>query len=255
MSFEYKRITNFEPNSDDDNNVSNENIINAENDDIGNENYNDDEDGGHTEDKDDNIIGSSSITSYFTLREVSTKKTSNSNIVNIVKKKKQAWEQLEPSPSPSTTIPTPTSYQTIEQVLQKHVENALPLSEIQQNQLQKSILELAKSLANNPDRTTCADGLKELCQLLRPFARALTFVEGDQYPTLSMMYPTVRHLFKNLNEIENKLTNIDVIEVYESLRESMISRWSDPEMIGWLASFLDLCFKTLSAVSSTMQQE
>ncbi|CAG8765117.1 8930_t:CDS:2, partial [Ambispora leptoticha] len=98
-------------------------------------------------------------------------------------------------------------------------------------------------------------GLKELCQLLRPFARALTFVGGDQYPTLSMMYPTVRHLFKNLNEMENKLTNIDVIEVYESLRESMVSRWSDSEMIGWLASFLDPRFKTLSAALSTMQQE
>ncbi|CAG8768294.1 17026_t:CDS:1, partial [Cetraspora pellucida] len=39
----------------------------------------------------------------------------------------------EPSLFPSTTISMPTGHQTIEQVLQKHVENALPFTEIQQN--------------------------------------------------------------------------------------------------------------------------
>ena len=98
-------------------------------------------------------------------------------------------------------------------------------------------------------------GLEEFCQLLRPFARALTFVGGDQYPTLSMMYPTVRHLFKNLDQMENELTNVDVIEMHKNLRESIISRWSDPEMVGWLASFLDSRFKELSAASPTTQRE
>ncbi|CAG8563125.1 6499_t:CDS:2 [Ambispora leptoticha] len=137
-------------------------------------------------------------------------------------------------------------------------------------ELRESTLELAKSLENDPDRTIRADdfslnekmlsdeewtGLVELCQLLRPFARVLTFIEGDQYPMLSMMYPTVRHLFKNLDSIENKLTNIEVIEMYEGLCESMVSRWNDPKMVRWLASFLDPRFKTLSAASSTTQQE
>ncbi|CAG8517522.1 6214_t:CDS:2, partial [Cetraspora pellucida] len=117
------------------------------------------------------------------------------------------------------------------------------------------ISKLATKLKNNSDRAIRADGLEELCQILRHFAHALTFVGGDQYPILSMMYPTVRHLFKNLDQIEDKLTHPDIIEMHKGLRSSMISRWDDPEMVGWLATFLDPRFKTLSAASPTIQQD
>ncbi|CAG8517499.1 8447_t:CDS:2 [Cetraspora pellucida] len=106
-------------------------------------------------------------------------------------------------------------------------------------ELQKPILELATNLTNNPDRTIHADGnnlnekiltdeewtgLEEICQILRPFAQALTFIGSDHYLTLSMMYPTVRHLFKVLDQIEHILTNLEAIEMHQSLRTSMVSR-------------------------------
>ncbi|CAG8699491.1 5845_t:CDS:2, partial [Cetraspora pellucida] len=112
-------------------------------------------------------------------------------------------------------------------------------------ELRESVLKFAKNLINDPDRTVRADGnslndkmlsdeewtgLKELYQILQPFARALTFVGGNQYPTLSMMYHTIRHLFKSLDQIEDKLTNIEVIEMHQSLHKSMVSRWNNPEI-------------------------
>ncbi|CAG8740352.1 19212_t:CDS:2, partial [Cetraspora pellucida] len=120
------------------------------------------------------------------------------------------------------------------------------------------ISKLATNLTNNPDCTIRADsnnlnkkiltdeewtGLEEICQILHLFAQALTFIGGDHYPTLSMMYPAVRHLFKVLDQIEYMLTNLEAIEMHQSLRTSMF------------ATFLDPCFKTLSTTSFTIQKE
>ncbi|CAG8789793.1 2676_t:CDS:2, partial [Cetraspora pellucida] len=134
--------------------------------------------------------------------------------------KTQKWK--EPSPSPSTTIPMPTGHQTIEQPISSDTVTRWNFTYLvlqQLLELQELILELAKSLANNPNHTTHADD----------------------------------------NSLNEKMLSdeewIDRNDMYESLQESMVSRWSDPEMIGWLASFLDPYFKTLSATLSTMQQE
>lgn len=66
-------------------------------------------------------------------------------------------------------------------------------------------------------------GLEELCHLLHPFARASVFMSGDQYPTLGMMYPIIRHLFKILDQIRDQLVHPSVIETHQSLYSSMAS--------------------------------
>ncbi|CAG8835443.1 13023_t:CDS:2, partial [Racocetra persica] len=149
MSFEYEGISNFENNLYE--NISDGNIIDDEN-------VTDDEDSDHTEDEKNKTTRSLPITSYFTPCEVrycdvymynddgtSKKyttvfmpKTSTTNIAAHLCTehqifKTQKWE-VQP-PLISTTIPTATNQRTIETVIQKHIENASPLPEKQQNRI------------------------------------------------------------------------------------------------------------------------
>ncbi|CAG8656766.1 30573_t:CDS:2, partial [Racocetra persica] len=113
MSFEYKGISNFE-NSFDENIISDKNIIDDKND-----NYY--EDGGYTEDEENNTTGSLPITSYFTPQIGPTKKSSNPNKytrrdkltkikhcdVNIYNDDGTSKSEAQP-PLTSTTTPTST---------------------------------------------------------------------------------------------------------------------------------------------------
>ncbi|CAG8747435.1 15927_t:CDS:2 [Cetraspora pellucida] len=145
MSFEYEGIFNV----DNENIVNNKNIIYDENDNknIVNKNDNYNEDDGYMEDDESNTAEPSSIISYFTPYNVSTKKNLNSNVVqkkinklvtvhlhteHKIFKTQKCETQL---PLPLTTTPTPTSQQTIETVIQKHIKNTLPLLEKQQNHI------------------------------------------------------------------------------------------------------------------------
>ncbi|CAG8750623.1 9834_t:CDS:2 [Cetraspora pellucida] len=101
-------------------------------------------------------------------------------------------------------------------------------------ELRDSISELATNLVNDPDRTIRADGNTLTERML----------SNEEWKGLEELY-----------QMENILTYPSIIEAHKTLRTSLAFRWDDPKMDGWLATFLDPRFKTLSIVSPTMQQE
>ncbi|CAG8509803.1 604_t:CDS:2 [Ambispora leptoticha] len=115
------------------------------------------------------------------------------------------------------------------------------ISSDQASSLLEPISTLADNLVKDPDRVVCKDGyelkakiisdedwegLEELCDLLNPFARASVYIS------------------------ENRLTHSSVFRTHQFLRKSMLTRWKDPKMFGWLAITLDSRFKSLTAASS-----
>ncbi|CAG8637175.1 12357_t:CDS:2 [Racocetra fulgida] len=79
-------------------------------------------------------------------------------------------------------------------------------------------------------------GLKELINLLKPFACTTTLMGGDIYPTLSLMLPTITTLQEHLFQL------------------NLADRWEDPKIEGYLAAILDPKFKNLGFASEKFEE-
>ncbi|CAG8817786.1 7056_t:CDS:1, partial [Cetraspora pellucida] len=98
--------------------------------------------------------------------------------------------------------------------------------------LYPAILALQQDLSHDQDRLIRKDaktleslilndtdllGIKELVNLLKPFAHATKFMSGNNYPTLSMMLPTICKLQEHLFQIETKLTHPIICTVRDTI--------------------------------------
>ncbi|CAG8800503.1 25401_t:CDS:1, partial [Dentiscutata erythropus] len=86
-------------------------------------------------------------------------------------------------------------------------------------------------------------GLKELVNLLEPFAQATSLMYGNTYPTLSLMLPMITTLQEYLFKVESKLNHQAVHEVRDEIELNIADRWEDPKIEGYLAAILDPRFK------------
>jgi hypothetical protein len=86
-------------------------------------------------------------------------------------------------------------------------------------------------------------GIKELVNLLEPFAYATTLMGGDLYPTLSMMLPVIKALQEHLFQMERTLNHLTIREIRDEIELSFSERWEDPGPDGYLAAILDPRFK------------
>ncbi|CAG8797530.1 19404_t:CDS:2 [Cetraspora pellucida] len=162
MSFEYEGINNFEHNFDN-NHINNENVFRDKND-----NYN--EGDYHTDDDKGNTVNFLPITSYFSptspietskkktktniihkkesklsdneegtskwYKTVFQPKTSTTNITAHLCTEHRIFKTQKWNASPITTVnPTSVTQPTIEPIIQKQIENTLPLSKKQQSHI------------------------------------------------------------------------------------------------------------------------
>jgi len=87
--------------------------------------------------------------------------------------------------------------------------------------------------------------IKELTELLRTFEIATRLLSGQQYPTLSLIYPTMVSL-KNMLLINfNDFKSSEAKLVRNKIEEDLSIRWDYSENIRIYAAFFDLRFKDL----------
>ena len=86
--------------------------------------------------------------------------------------------------------------------------------------------------------------IKEITELLRPFEMATRLLSGQQYPTLSLIYPTILSLKNMLLTDFNHFKSSEAKLVRDKI-EDLSTRWDYPEEMGIYAAFFDPCFKDL----------
>jgi len=87
--------------------------------------------------------------------------------------------------------------------------------------------------------------IKELTELLNPFEMATRLLSGQQYPTLSLIYPTMLSLKNLLLTDFNHFKSSEVKLVRDEIQEDLSIRWDYPEDMGIYAAFYDPRFKDL----------
>src|SRR3989337_1575518 len=87
--------------------------------------------------------------------------------------------------------------------------------------------------------------IKELTELLNPFEIATRLLSGQQYPTLSLIYPTMLSLKNLLLTDFNHFKSSEAKLVRDEIQEDLSIRWDYPEDMGIYAAFYDPRFKDL----------
>src|SRR3990170_4252279 len=87
--------------------------------------------------------------------------------------------------------------------------------------------------------------IKELTELLNPFEMATRLLSGQQYPTLSLIYPTMLSLKNLLLTDFNHFKSSEAKLVRDEIQEDLSIRWDYPEDMGIYAAFYDPRFKDL----------
>lgn len=88
--------------------------------------------------------------------------------------------------------------------------------------------------------------LDELVLLLEPFAQTTKLIGGSQYPTLGMMLPTILLLLSHLYRMNELLSSTLILDVYQSIENSISNRWETPLIEAYIASYLDPHFQNMS---------
>ncbi|CAG8797176.1 3015_t:CDS:2, partial [Dentiscutata erythropus] len=128
-------------------------------------------------------------------------------------------------------------------------------------QLRDAVEQLTRSLRHHPDfqqrknEQTLSEKLltntewmelEELTLLLGPFAQTTKLIGGTQYPTLSMILPTISLLFTHLYQMKESLTSSNILNICHQIEDSMTKHWEAPLMKAYIASYLDPRFKSMS---------
>ncbi|CAG8798696.1 9958_t:CDS:2, partial [Cetraspora pellucida] len=111
-------------------------------------------------------------------------------------------------------------------------------------------IEQAKKKKTSIVEPICDKELDELILLLLPFAQSTKLIGGAQYPTLSMMLPTISLLSSHLRHIKSSLISPNILNICQLIEDSMSACWETPLMEAYITSYLDPRFKNLSFVSN-----
>ncbi|CAG8805809.1 20231_t:CDS:2, partial [Cetraspora pellucida] len=90
--------------------------------------------------------------------------------------------------------------------------------------------------------------IRDFIDLLHLFHKAIEFLSGSNYTTLSIMVPTIEELINHLNNMNNEFDIIN--EVKNTILNNLISHWSSPSKYKLYAFLLDPRFKRLSFCSN-----
>jgi len=97
--------------------------------------------------------------------------------------------------------------------------------------------------------------LEDIGDVFEPFKVATDYLSGEKYPTISAVGPLLSEI-KSKTEFSES-DSPTVREVKRVLAADMNSRYRDKEVVQVfnMASFLDLCFKTLAELPCSIQEE
>ncbi|CAG8601024.1 13291_t:CDS:2 [Dentiscutata heterogama] len=88
-------------------------------------------------------------------------------------------------------------------------------------------------------------GIQKLVKLLASFAHVTTIIDGDHYPTLSIMLP-VKILQEHLFQKEKTLTHPTICEVQNEIELLFGKYWEKPEIDRYITAMLNPRFKDLN---------
>ncbi|CAG8650179.1 3615_t:CDS:1 [Ambispora gerdemannii] len=123
------------------------------------------------------------------------------------------------------------------------------LAKDKEREVRNDAKKMEKLLLNHEDLL----GIQELVELLDPFAHVTIIMDGDHYPTLSIMLSLIKVLQEHLFRKAHTLTNPIIHKVRDEIELSFGECWDKPGLEGYIAAMLDPRFKDLSFESEKFE--